>query len=102
MTGVFSFQDPAIVESSGLVALATGLDDQRLGRHRPGVHRRRHHGETVGVTTWADDPVDVEALAPAGPGEVWVGDIGDNAGRAGLDLGSPGCRSGTGTGRSTA
>lgn len=37
-------------------------------------------GETVGVTHWAVAPEDVEALAPAGPGEVWVGDIGDNAG----------------------
>jgi hypothetical protein len=35
-------------------------------------------GETAGVTTWASDPQDVEALAPAGGGEVWVGDIGDN------------------------
>ena len=31
-----------------------------------------------GVTDWADAPRDVEALAPAGPGEVWVADIGDN------------------------
>ena len=37
-------------------------------------------GRTVGVTTWADEPTDVEALAPAGPGQVWVGDIGDNPG----------------------
>ena len=36
-------------------------------------------GETVGVTFWADGPDDVEALAPAGPGHVWVGDIGDNS-----------------------
>jgi hypothetical protein len=36
-------------------------------------------GETVGVTTFADeDPVDVEALAPGAAGTVWVGDIGDN------------------------
>ena len=35
-------------------------------------------GETVGVTNWADEPDDVEALAPAGAGHVWVGDIGDN------------------------
>ncbi len=35
-------------------------------------------GETVGVTRWDTDPRDVEAVAPAGPGEVWVGDIGDN------------------------
>ncbi len=34
----------------------------------------------MGVTRWSAEPVDVEALAPAGPGEVWVGDIGDNAG----------------------
>ncbi len=38
-------------------------------------------GETVGVTAWsATTPDDVEALAPAGDGEVWVGDIGDNPG----------------------
>jgi hypothetical protein len=35
-------------------------------------------GRTVGVSTWSDDARDVEALAPAGPGRVWVGDIGDN------------------------
>ena len=37
-------------------------------------------GRTVGVTHWSDAPTDVEALAPAGPGAVWVGDIGDNLG----------------------
>ena len=36
-------------------------------------------GDTVGVTRWDDEPDDVEALAPAGRGEVWVADIGDNA-----------------------
>ena len=36
-------------------------------------------GRTVGVTTCDADATDVEALAPAGDGEVWVGDIGDNA-----------------------
>jgi len=35
-------------------------------------------GSTVGVTSWTSQPTDVEALAPAGPGHVWVGDIGDN------------------------
>ncbi len=38
--------------------------------------------ETVGVTRWAEEPEDVEALAPAraadGTWGVWVGDIGDN------------------------
>jgi hypothetical protein len=38
-------------------------------------------GRTVGVTRWAGPALDAEALAPGGPGEVWVGDIGDN-GRA--------------------
>jgi hypothetical protein len=36
-------------------------------------------GETVGSTSWEPAPEDVEALAPAGPGFVWVGDIGDNS-----------------------
>lgn len=76
---VFEFADPAIVESSGLV-LTEGLvvttndsgDTGRVFVVDPGT------GETVGLTTWTEDPVDVEALAPAAPGWVWVGDIGDN------------------------
>ena len=75
---VFSFQDPAIVESSGLVATGdlflTVNDSGDSGR----VFVVDRSGKTVGTTTWADDPVDVESLAPAGPGEVWVGDTGDN------------------------
>lgn len=76
---VFSFQDSRITESSGLVALGTGLfvttnDSGDSGR----VFTVDERGRTVGVTHWADDAHDVEALAPAGPGEVWVGDIGDN------------------------
>jgi hypothetical protein len=35
-------------------------------------------GHTVGVSFWSRQAVDVEALAPAGRDEVWVGDIGDN------------------------
>lgn len=83
---VLVMTDPEIVESSGLAMvpapvagpgplLATVNDSGDTGRVfavDPGT------GETVGVTTWSGDPVDVEALAPAGPGEVWVGDIGDN------------------------
>jgi hypothetical protein len=75
----FSFQDPEIVESSGLVAqgglVLTNNDSGDSGRVfavDPGT------GRTVGVTRWSDEPTDVEALAPAGGGEVWVGDIGDN------------------------
>ncbi|WP_228942319.1 hypothetical protein [Nocardioides sp. Leaf374] len=82
----FAFRDPAVVESSGLVArdglVLTTNDSGDTGRVfavEPAT------GRTVGVTTWSQDPVDVEALAPADgpgarPGEVWVGDIGDNPG----------------------
>ena len=76
---VTRFEDPEIVESSGLVVddglLVTTNDSGDSGRVftvDPAT------GETVGVTQWSADPVDVEALAPAGGGEVWVGDIGDN------------------------
>ena len=74
-----TFRDPAIVESSGLV-VQDGLfvttndsgDSGRVFAVDPAT------GQTVGVTGWSEDPTDVEALAPAGPGAVWVGDIGDN------------------------
>lgn len=79
---VFRFQDPAIVEASGLVVedglFVTTNDSGDTGRVfavEPGT------GATSGVTSWSSDPEDVEALAPAGPGEVWVGDIGDNLGQ---------------------
>jgi hypothetical protein len=76
---VFSFRDNDIVESSGLVVVdglvVTTNDSGDTGRVftvDPAT------GKTVGVTTWADDATDVEALAPDGLGGVWVGDIGDN------------------------
>ena len=76
---VLHFEDPAIVESSGLVVTGDLVvtvndsgDSARVFAVDPGT------GRTVGVTTWDAEPTDVEALAPAGPGEVWVGDIGDN------------------------
>ena len=96
---VFRFQDPAIVEASGLV-VQDGLflttndsgDTGRVFAVDPDT------GRTTGVTTWASEPQDVEALAPAGGGEVWVGDIGDNARGARLDPGHPrpGRRGGSG------
>lgn len=75
----FRFADPDIVESSGL-ATSGGLvvttndsgDSGRVFTVDPAS------GATVGVTSWSDAPVDVEALAPAGAGHVWVGDLGDN------------------------
>jgi hypothetical protein len=77
-TQVFRFADPAIIESSALVVqdglFLTTNDSGDSGR----VFAVAPDGRTVGVTHWSSDPTDCEALAPAGPGEVWVGDIGDN------------------------
>jgi len=84
---VTRFADADIVESSGL-AVVGGLlvttndsgDSGRVFAVDPAT------GETVGVTHWSgdgEDPEDVEALAPAAHGQVWVGDLGDN--RAGRD-----------------
>ena len=76
---VLRFSDPDIVESSGLVVqgglVVTTNDSGDSGRVFTVDVKT---GSTVGVTTWPSDPEDVEALAPAGPGHVWVGDIGDN------------------------
>ncbi|UMG93754.1 hypothetical protein MF408_06230 [Nocardioides sp. TF02-7] len=79
---VFAFQDPEIIESSGLVArdglfatLNDSGDSARVFTLDPAT------GETVGVTEWDADPVDLEAMAPVGAGEVLVGDIGDNPGQ---------------------
>lgn len=77
----FSFTDPAIVESSGLVArdgLVVTVNDSGDGNRVFTVDPAS--GDTVGVTRWQGDGADNEALAPAGAGEVYVGDIGDNAG----------------------
>jgi hypothetical protein len=78
---VLTFADPAIVEASALV-LQDGLfvttnDSGDTGR----IFVVDRSGATVGVTHWSDDATDVEALAPGGPGYVWVADIGDNLGR---------------------
>lgn len=78
---VTTFADPEIVESSGLVVTR----DRVLTTNDSGDEGRvfvvdPSSGRTVGVTRWADDPTDVEALAPAGQDAVWVGDIGDNTG----------------------
>ncbi|PUA82541.1 hypothetical protein [Nocardioides currus] len=76
----FRFEDPEIVESSGLVIEGdrahTINDSGDIGRV---FTVDTTSGETVGVTYWDDGPEDVEALAPAGPGHVWVADIGDNS-----------------------
>lgn len=76
---VVVFNDTEIVESSGLVVQDGYLvtvndsgDSARLFTVDPET------GDTVGVTRWPLAVYDVEGLAPAGNGEVWVGDIGDN------------------------
>jgi hypothetical protein len=79
-TTAFTFDDPAIVEASALVVqdglFFTTNDSGDSGQ----VFAVDRTGATVGVTHWSDDATDVEALAPGGPGYVWVGDIGDNVG----------------------
>lgn len=79
---VLAFTDPAIVESSGLVVrdgLVVTVNDSGDGNRLFTVDPAT--GDTVGVTRWQGDAQDIEALAPAGDGAVWVGDIGDNAGQ---------------------
>lgn len=75
-----TFQDPEIIESSGLAVvgdwLVTTNDSGDSGR----VFVVDGTGATVGTSAWSAEPRDVEALAPSGPTEVWVGDIGDNSG----------------------
>jgi len=80
-TVVATFADPAITESSGLVArdglLVTVNDSGDRGRV---FAVDEASGATIGTTSWErPEAVDVEALAPAPDGEVWVGDLGDNA-----------------------
>lgn len=76
---VTRFADPAIVESSGLVAWG----DSFLTVNDSGDTGRvfvvdAATGRTLREVAWTPDPVDVEALAPADGDAVWVGDIGDN------------------------
>jgi hypothetical protein len=76
---VFSFVDPSITESSGLVDLGQLMVTTNDSGGDPLVFVvDPKTGRTVGHTTYADEVTDVEALAPAGEDEVWVGDIGDN------------------------
>jgi hypothetical protein len=82
---VFSFVDPAITESSGLVDLGESMVTANDSGHAPVLYVvDSSTGRTVGRTTYAGQVEDVEALAPGrGPsaGTIWVGDIGDNAAR---------------------
>jgi len=76
---VFRFADPEIIESSGLIVtdgLVVTVNDSGDSARIFTVDLDT--GRTVGVTSWSGEATDDEALAPAGPGKVWVGDIGDN------------------------
>lgn len=77
---VVTLRDEAIDESSGVVVRGDRLftvNDSGDGPHVYEVDLRS--GETLGVTTYADDdPEDVEALAQGTDDALWVGDVGDN------------------------
>lgn len=77
----FSFADPEIVESSGLVAedgrFATVNDSGDSGRV---FTVDPADGETVAVTSWEGEPSDIEAISSLPAGDLLVGDIGDNLG----------------------
>ncbi|GAB3024751.1 hypothetical protein GCM10011376_10410 [Nocardioides flavus (ex Wang et al. 2016)] len=82
-TPVLRFGDPEIVESSGLAFTPTTRGGLVHTVNDSGDRGRvftvdTATGSTVGVTSWDAEPVDVEALAPAGGGHVWVADVGDN------------------------
>jgi len=74
-----TFQDPDIIESSGVVVLGTRVVTMNDSGDTARVFTVDiATGKTVGVTHWSPDPEDLESLAPAGPHEVWAGDTGDN------------------------
>lgn len=86
---LFRFADRAITESSGLVdggSVVYTTNDSGSGPVLYAVDPRT--GRTTGTTTYSSSDVeDVEALAPAPDGRIWVGDIGDNAaGRSSVSL----------------
>ena len=76
---VFSFADPEIIESSGLIAhdglFATVNDSGDSGRV---FTIDPADGTTVAETSWDGEPVDVESMALTPDGDVLVGDTGDN------------------------
>lgn len=74
-----TLRDPRITESSGLVDLGSTLvTTNDSGSDATLFVVSATTGRTVGVTRFGAPVRDVEALAPAGRGAVWVGDIGDN------------------------
>lgn len=79
---VLRFEDPAILESSGLVV----TDDLVVTMNDSGDSARvftvdPSTGQTLGTISYDGRAQDVEALAPGDDGTVWVADIGDNLGK---------------------
>lgn len=79
----FRVADHLVAESSGLVVTEVAGERLFVTVNDSGDTGRVFTidpttGETVGTTAFAPSPRDLEALAPAGAGHVWVGDIGDN------------------------
>jgi len=79
-TPLFAFQDPAITESSGLVDAGRTVYTVNDSGSQPVLYAVDvGNGRTRATTMYTSaDVTDVEALAPASGGDVWVGDIGDN------------------------
>lgn len=75
---VFRLQDASITESSGVVDLGRRMVTTNDSGDGGRLYVLDDTGRTAAVREYAGDPVDVEALAPAGDDAVWVGDIGDN------------------------
>jgi hypothetical protein len=76
---VFHFSDPRVAEASALVDLGDVMVTANDSGNAPllfVVDART--GETRRTVRFAAVNTDTEALAPAGPHAVWVGDIGDN------------------------
>jgi hypothetical protein len=76
----FRLQDPAISESSGLLALPDRVLTVNDSGHDPVLYVvDRKTGRTEEAFTFtSEEVIDVEALSWGIEGEVWIGDIGDN------------------------
>lgn len=74
----FRLADARITEASGLVDLGRTMVTTNDSGHGAVLYVVNRNGRTVGATTYAPRVTDVEALAPAGVGRIWAGDIGDN------------------------
>jgi hypothetical protein len=79
-TTLFTIQDDAVSESSGLVDQGSTVLTINDSGDGPVIYvLDSRTGATVGRTTYTTDEVtDVEAIARARHGDIWVGDIGDN------------------------